>query len=72
MPVNSPVPRRFRIQADDGEVQDLLARLERTRFPDQQLGVEWEQGTDVTYLKVTATSCRRPAAITPLSLGFCA
>ncbi|KAK9810911.1 hypothetical protein WJX73_007650 [Symbiochloris irregularis] len=44
-------PQRFEINYTAEELSDLQERLKRTRLPDQQLGVEWEQGTDVTYLK---------------------
>ena len=41
----------FEINIDDSILEDLRARLDRTRFPDQLEGVGWDYGTDLAYLK---------------------
>jgi pimeloyl-ACP methyl ester carboxylesterase len=41
----------FEIRIDDGVLDDLHARLERTRFADQIDGTGWEYGVPVTYLR---------------------
>jgi microsomal epoxide hydrolase len=45
----APVP--FRLQVAESAVDDLRARLARTRFPDQAPGAPWAYGSDVDYLK---------------------
>lgn len=46
-----PAPRPFRLQVEDGAIEDLRARLARTRFPDQAPGDAWAYGTDVEWLR---------------------
>ena len=41
----------FRLQVPDSAIDDLRARLARTRFPDQAPGEPWAYGADVAYLK---------------------
>lgn len=41
----------FQIEIDDAVLEDLNARLDRTRFPDQLDDVHWDYGTDLDYLK---------------------
>ncbi|HEX4236214.1 MAG TPA: epoxide hydrolase [Caldimonas sp.] len=45
----APVP--FRLHIAESAIDDLRARLARTRFPDQAPGAPWAYGTDVDYLK---------------------
>lgn len=46
---NSITP--FEIAVSDEELQDLQARLARTRLPDQLDGISWEYGTDLDYMR---------------------
>jgi pimeloyl-ACP methyl ester carboxylesterase len=46
----SPV-RRFVIDVDDAVLDDLRARIRRTRWPDPAPGDPWSQGTDLAYLQ---------------------
>jgi pimeloyl-ACP methyl ester carboxylesterase len=41
----------FKIHVPDDVLQDLKARLARTRFPSEIPGTSWDYGTDLTYLK---------------------
>jgi len=41
----------FRIQVADEMLNDLRARLRQTRWPDQIPGIDWEQGTELEWLK---------------------
>jgi pimeloyl-ACP methyl ester carboxylesterase len=41
---------QFRIHVDESVLEDLRARLARTRFPDQLEGTGWEYGVPVDYL----------------------
>ena len=41
----------FTINIPDSVLDDLKARLERTRWPDELPGTEWDYGTNMTYLK---------------------
>lgn len=43
--------KRFRIHVDDAVLDDLRARLRRTRFPDQIEGTGWEAGMPTAYLE---------------------
>ena len=45
----SPTP--FTMRVPDADIEDLHARLARTRFPDQASGAPWAYGTDVAYLR---------------------
>jgi len=42
---------RFEIRVDDAVLEDLRARLARTRFPDQIDGTGWEYGVPIDYLR---------------------
>ena len=42
---------QFRIHVEDEELDDLRARLRRTRWPDQVPGVDWRQGTKLDWLQ---------------------
>src|SRR5438445_3063283 len=41
----------FEISVDDAVLEDLRARLARTRFPDQIEGTSWEYGIPIDYLR---------------------
>jgi epoxide hydrolase len=41
----------FRSDVPQGVLDDLRARLDRTRFPNQIAGAGWEQGTELGYLQ---------------------
>jgi len=41
---------RFEIRVEDAVLDDLLTRLERTRFSDQIEGTDWEYGIPIAYL----------------------
>ena len=47
----SPAAHPFRLHVADAAIDDLRARLARTRFPDQAPGEPWAYGTDVAYLE---------------------
>lgn len=42
---------RFRIHVADEMLDDLRARLRHTRWPDQVVGIGWEQGTELDWLR---------------------
>ena len=42
---------RFRIHVADEVLDDLRARLIRTRWPDQIPGIGWKQGTNLEWLQ---------------------
>ncbi|MGH7313388.1 MAG: epoxide hydrolase family protein, partial [Candidatus Rokuibacteriota bacterium] len=44
-------PRPFTIRVPDDVLNDLRARLDRVRWPDQVPGGGWSYGTDLAYLK---------------------
>ncbi len=41
----------FKINVPEAKLQDLKARLERTRWPDEISDSQWDYGTDMAYLK---------------------
>jgi hypothetical protein len=41
----------FRIHVADEVLDDLRARLGRTRWPDQVAGIGWKQGTELDWLR---------------------
>jgi len=41
----------FRIEVTNEMLNDLRARLEQTRWPDQIPGIDWKQGTELEWLK---------------------
>jgi microsomal epoxide hydrolase len=43
--------RPFRVEVPEAVLTDLRERLAHTRWPDQLPGVEWEYGTDLSYLQ---------------------
>jgi pimeloyl-ACP methyl ester carboxylesterase len=43
--------RRFRIDVPQADLDDLQARLERTRWPDELPGVGWDYGVPLGYVK---------------------
>ena len=47
----APVPQLFKLHVPDSDLDDLKARLARTRLPDQAPDAPWAYGTDVTYLR---------------------
>ena len=46
----TPSPRPFTLNIADEHIQELKARLARTRLPDQTPGDPWAYGTDVAWL----------------------
>src|SRR5262249_53330459 len=44
-------PAPYRIHVADAVLADLVARLERVRWPDEAPGEPWRYGTDLTYMK---------------------
>ena len=52
--MTSDAIERFEIRVDDRVLDDLRARLERTRFVDQIAGTGWEYGMPVAYLRELA------------------
>jgi pimeloyl-ACP methyl ester carboxylesterase len=47
----SASPQPFTLHVPDADIDDLKARLARTRFPDQAPDEPWAYGTDVGYLR---------------------
>src|ERR1700751_5823707 len=45
----TPVP--FKLQVPQADIEDLKARLSRTRFPDQAPDAPWAYGADLAYMK---------------------
>ncbi|GAA1947698.1 epoxide hydrolase [Microbacterium deminutum] len=43
--------RTFRVDVPQADVDDLIARLARTRFPRPAPGDDWQSGTPVSYLR---------------------
>jgi hypothetical protein len=43
--------RPFRIDIPQADLDDLLGRLARTRWPDQPPGTGWTRGVPLGYLK---------------------
>ena len=41
----------FRIEVDEAVLRDLHDRLQRTRFPAEQAGQDWETGTPLSYAR---------------------
>jgi pimeloyl-ACP methyl ester carboxylesterase len=48
----------FTINVPEATLRDLKSRLERTRFPEEIPGTNWDYGTDLTYLKSLVTYWR--------------
>ena len=44
----------FRIDVPQADVDDLRARLARTRWPDQLAGVGWDYGIPLDYVRELA------------------
>jgi microsomal epoxide hydrolase len=44
-------PRPFTLAVDQAEIDELMARLARTRFPDRTPGADWAYGTDPDYMR---------------------
>ena len=44
-------PRRFRLDVPDDVLDDLRARLDRVRWPDEAPGSGWSHGTELAYLR---------------------
>ncbi len=42
---------KFHIQVEEKVLNDLRAKLGQVRWPDQMVGAEWEQGTELSYLQ---------------------
>ena len=41
----------FKVEVPDATLQDLKERLDRTRWPDEIPGSNWDYGTNLDYLK---------------------
>ena len=41
----------FSVELSDGILEDLWARLERARWPDQVDAARWDYGTELSYLR---------------------
>ncbi|MCC2101855.1 MAG: epoxide hydrolase N-terminal domain-containing protein, partial [Hyphomicrobiales bacterium] len=46
-----PAPQPFRIAIPQDTLDDLRARLSRTRFPDEAPEAPWSFGTSVGYMR---------------------
>ena len=57
-PVDPTAVRPFEIAVPDEVLEDLHARLERTRLPDQLDGADWDYGTELGYLTELITYWR--------------
>jgi len=44
-------PKPFTLFVSEAQIEDLRARLTRTRFPDQAPGEPWAFGTDLAYMR---------------------
>ena len=44
-------PRPYRIDVPDAVLDDLRARLERTRWPEPLPGTPWDDGANLAYVK---------------------
>ena len=44
-------PQAFTLHVPDAQIEDLKARLVRTRLPDQAPNSRWEYGADLTYMR---------------------
>lgn len=51
MPTATGQPRPFTIHVPDAVLDDLRARLERTRWPDEPPDAGWRYGTSLAYMK---------------------
>ena len=47
----SPTPHPFALHVSESDIDDLRARLAKTRLPDQAPDAPWAYGTDVGYLR---------------------
>ncbi|KAK9856796.1 hypothetical protein WJX84_005225 [Apatococcus fuscideae] len=47
----APRVRRFFVDVDKKNVEDLKNRLKHTRFPDQLAGAGWDYGSELTFMK---------------------
>ena len=41
----------FKVEVPDSVLDDLRARLERTRWPDEMPGSDWDYGSNLDYVK---------------------
>ncbi|RUS49214.1 epoxide hydrolase [Cohnella sp. AR92] len=41
----------FKIEVPQSDLEDLRARLHRTRWPDEEAGADWSMGTDLGYMR---------------------
>ena len=41
----------FKIQVPDSVLDDLKSRLERTRWPEESPGTDWDYGSNLGYVK---------------------
>src|SRR5262245_25500258 len=51
---DDPEIRPFRIDVPQADLDDLKARLARTRWPDETPGVGWSRGVPLAYLQALA------------------
>lgn len=45
------VVRTFKVRFSEEQLNDLMERLEKTRFPDEIKDSDWDYGTNLDYLK---------------------
>ena len=53
--------RPYRIAVPQGDLDDLTARLEHIRWPDELPGAEWNYGVPVDYLQDLPIAGERPS-----------
>src|ERR1051326_7215315 len=41
----------FRVQIEDSQIEDLRARLSRTRWPERETVDDWSQGIPLSYVE---------------------
>src|SRR5919107_3421003 len=46
-----PTPEPFEVQVPQGDVDDLRARLRRTRWPEAEAVDDWSQGIPLSYVQ---------------------
>ena len=49
------VPRPTKLAIPTHDIEDLVLRIRATRWPDQLEGVEWQYGTELSYVKARFT-----------------
>ena len=62
----APSPEPFRLDVPQETLDDLTARLERTRWPDEIPGSEWRYGSNLAYVQRLGA---RPASPKPAEVA---